>query len=573
MEILLWPFIIVYRIIRFPFDLLKYFVLGIASILISFVKLFMPNKTKENKKQKIKKEKKSKANTEKLEIIKDKKTKKNLKEKTKDKKMEKVNKIDRRFSRIALDDKDVKGMMAKSYKQDAKYSMKSFKKKTSEWYNNLQFVKNAKNKKDINRKTLLIDFNSKDAERNEKKVHYKYLARNPEGRIVRGYFDAFSKLDVHSFLLSEGYEVYKITASKLANFLNLETDTSTRKMKTKDLLFFLTQLSTYLKAGVPLVDAVKTLSHQGKNAKKKKLFQSIIYELTMGESFSEALFKQGQVFPRLLTNMIKTAEMTGQLAETLDNMAEYYGAIEKNRKQVISAMMYPSIIFIMSILVVTFIMIYVIPRFVDIYDQADASIPQITLTVIDISVFLEKNILFVAIGVFLGILFLVLIYKYVKIVKAMFQWLLMHIPVMKNIIIYNEVTVFTKTFGALLNHNVLIMESMEILSRLTNNQIYKMLIMDTVANVGRGDLLSKSFKNHWAFPETAYQMIVTGERTGQLGPMMVKVADYYQEQQKNLVTQVKSLIEPIMISFIAVVVGGILLSVVLPMFNLYNELA
>lgn len=565
MDILFLPFIIIYRLIKLPFDLVKYLFLGLFSAVMIVVRIFVPKKD-ENKKSDVSKIKSSNE--------KEKKTKKEKISKKDKKEQEHKDLIaDKKGQRIALDEKNVKGMVAKSYSHSLKHSKEKMKENASNWYNNLQFVKSSKNKRDINRKTLLIDFESKDAVRSDKKIHYSYLAKNPEGRVIRGNFDAFSKLDVHSFLLSEGYEVYKIKEDKFSTALGLESDSSSKKMSTKDLSFFLTQLSTYIKAGVTLVEAVKVLSKQGKNTKKKKLFQSIIYELSMGESFSEALYKQGKVFPRLLTNMIRTAEMTGQLAETLDNMAEYYEEIEKNRKQVITAMMYPSIIFVMSLCVITFVMIWVVPQFVEIYASADAEVPMITTYVIMLSTFLEENIIFILLSVVVFIIVYVLMFKFVTPFRTLIQWTMMHIPVVKNVIIYNEVTIFTKTFGSLLNHNVLIMESMEILSRLTNNQIYKLMIMDTVANVGRGELLSKAFKDHWAFPETAYQMIVTGERTGQLGAMMSKVAEYYQEQQKNLVTQLKTLVEPIMISFIAVVVGGILLSVVLPMFNLYSAIS
>lgn len=544
-DVLFMPFIIVYRIVRFPFLIIKYFFLGIYYIIKSVVEfiIFLPKKL--FNKSAVKPDKKE-----------------NKKEKNIRKQQEEQEKKS----------KELKGLLVKSYSHTFSHFINKTKEKINERFNNLQVVKNYKNKRDINRRALLMDFNAADSVRNDKKIRYKYLAKNEEGRITRGTFDAFSKLDVHSFLLSEGFEVYKIKEDKLSKFIGLQSESTSSKMSTKDLVFFLTQLSTYLKAGVTLVESVKILSRQGKNASRKKLFESIIYELTMGESFSQALFKQGKVFPRLLINMIETSEMTGQLASTLDNMVEYYSSMEKNRKQLITAMMYPSIIFVMAIAVVTFIMIWVIPQFVTIYASANAEIPGITMAVINLSSFLKDNLLYIAIGITFGIIIFYVAFRYVKPFKTLIQWILMHIPVIKNVIIYNEVTVFTKTFGSLLNHNVLIMNSMDILSRLTNNQIYKMMIEDTVANVGRGELLSKAFKGHWAFPETAYQMIVTGERTGQLGPMMIKVSEYYQEQQKNLVTQVKNFIEPIMISFMAVAVGGILLSVVLPMFNLYSSL-
>jgi type IV pilus assembly protein PilC len=153
----------------------------------------------------------------------------------------------------------------------------------------------------------------------------------------------------------------------------------------------------------------------------------------------------------------------------------------------------------------------------------------------------------------------------------MIQWISMHIPVFGNIMIYNEDTMFTKTFGSLLNHNVFITDSMEVLSKITSNEIYKMLIFDTITNLAKGSSISNAFKDQWAFPVIAYEMILTGEKTGELGNMMVKVSNYYQLQHKNAVNQIKTFIEPIMIVFLTVIVGIILMSVVLPMFNMYSE--
>ena len=148
----------------------------------------------------------------------------------------------------------------------------------------------------------------------------------------------------------------------------------------------------------------------------------------------------------------------------------------------------------------------------------------------------------------------------------------MHLPIVGNIMIYNEVAMFSKTFASLWNHNVFITNSMEILSKITSNEIYKMLIFDAITNVARGEPVSASFKNNWAFPIVAYEMLVTGERTGQPGPMMDRVADYYQEEHRNAVNQIKAFIEPALIIFLAAVVGVILLSVVLPMFSIYGQM-
>jgi type IV pilus assembly protein PilC len=149
----------------------------------------------------------------------------------------------------------------------------------------------------------------------------------------------------------------------------------------------------------------------------------------------------------------------------------------------------------------------------------------------------------------------------------------MKIPVVKNIIIYKEIIMFTKTFASLINYDVFITDSMEILGKITNNEIYRGLIKQAVINLSNGNGVSEAFKDHWAFPPIAYEMLLTGERTGRLGVMMDKVSNYYNSEQKNLVAQLKSLIEPVMIIFLAVVVGVVLLAVIVPMFSMYEQIA
>ena len=456
-----------------------------------------------------------------------------------------------------------------NFGKNLKATPKNIKEALIKKYNNLTIVKNIRNKRDINRQALLISFEGDDAKKSDEKLTYQYVAKDPNGKIVRDYFDAYSKVEVHSFLLSEGYEVYSIKTSSFIQFLNGSVIKT--KVKTKDLIFILTQLSTYIKSGISLVDSLKILSKQYKKRSYQKIFRTIIYDLTMGDSFSQALEKQEQAFPKLLINMVKAAEMTGDLAETLDDMANYYTETEKTRKQMITALLYPTIILIVAIAVLSFIMIYIIPRFVSIYESMDASqIPTITLVVLSFSDFMQKYYLYLFAGFVAFIIIMRLLYMHVKFIRTCLQWIAMHLPVFGNIIIYNEVTMFTKTFSSLLRHNVFITDSMEILNKITNNEIYKMLILDTITNLARGDKISLAFQGHWAFPIPAYEMIVTGEKTGQLAEMMAKVSDYYQELHKNLVLRMKTFIEPVLIVFLTIIVGIIILSIVVPMFNMYS---
>ncbi len=407
--------------------------------------------------------------------------------------------------------------------------------------------------------------------RHKAKKRYNYVVKNLEGKTMSGYFDAYSEIDVHSFLLSQGYYVYSISLDKLSSKLGLAQLSSNKKLKPKDLIFFLTQLSTYIKAGIPLVDSINILSRQTKNKKDKRLYQKIVYELNKGENFSEALIRQGNSFPKLLINMVKSAEMTGQLASTLDDMAKYYKTVETNRKQVISALTYPSVVFVISVAVVTFLILYVVPQFVSIYSGAGATLPNITKFILNFSNFIDKNIIIIALVVVSVLLVLILLYKYITFARYIMQYIAMHIPIIKSIIIYSEVVMFTKTFASLLEHDVFITDSMEILGKITNNEIYKSLIKDAVSNLASGKNLSDAFKNQWAFPEAAYEMLVTGERTGRMAEMMENLSEHYGEEQSVLITQLKSLIEPAMIIFLAVIVGFIVLSIIIPMFDIYNQ--
>jgi len=425
---------------------------------------------------------------------------------------------------------------------------------------------------DLERQVLLLDLEGPDAEKSEKKVMYRYVAKNADGEIVKGYFPAHSKVEVHSFLLNEGHEVYSIVTNKWIQTMYGDASSENRqKIKTKDLIFFTTQLSTYIKAGIPLVDSLRILSRQFKNKGYSRIFRAMIYDLSMGDSFSVAMDKQGAAFPRLLINMVKASEMTGELPEALDDMAEYFTETDKTRKQMITALTYPAIILFISIIALVFIMVYVVPKFVEIFSSIDgADIPGITKFIVNLSGFLQSKwwVLLIAITVFIVVF--IYLYKNVKSFKNAMQWLMMHMPVFGNVIIYNEVTMFTKTFASLLSHNVFITDSMEILNKLTNNEIYKGLINDTINNLAKGEKISLAFKNHWAFPIPAYEMITTGEMTGQLPEMMSKVSAYYQELHRNAVTRIKTFIEPIMILALTAVVGVIVLSIVIPMFNMYT---
>ena len=399
------------------------------------------------------------------------------------------------------------------------------------------------------------------------KKRYKYKIINAVGKKENGTFEAESAEELRNFLLLQEYQVLEIKERSSSDIdINIGN-----KLKVEDLSFMLTQLSTYIKAGIPLVDSVRILAKQAKKPTIKKSYYTLVYELLRGQNLSDAMAEQGNFYPKLLINMIKTAEMTGDLPSILDDMSDYYTTMDQTRKQMISAMIYPTVVLTVAIGVLVFMLVYLVPQFAAMFEQQGNDLPPITKFVMNLSNFTVNNALPIIISVVLFIIIFIILFKKVQKFREAVQVILMHLPVIKNIIIYNEMANFTNTFASLINHGVFITDSMEILSKITNNEVYKRIINKSLEYLARGDTISTAFKGEWAVPIVAYEMIVTGESTGQLGEMLEKVGKYFQMMHKSVIDRLKSLIEPMMILMLGGIVGIILLSIIQPMFAMYDN--
>ena len=398
-------------------------------------------------------------------------------------------------------------------------------------------------------------------------ISYRYTIINSFGKKETGTFDAENPNDVRTFLLSQDYQVLDVKERS-----KWDVDVGGVKLKANDLAFSLTQLSTYIKAGIPLSDSVKILAKQTKKASLKKSFNQLVYQLLKGESFSDAMALQSQTYPKLLVNMVKTAEMTGDLPTILDDMAEYYTAMDQTKKQMKSAMTYPAVVLTLAFGVLIFMLTYLVPQFITLFEDQGAELPALTRFIVNLSTFIREKwyVLIIVAAILVGSF--IYTYKKVQKFREFVQVALMRTPVIGNIIIYNEIANFTKTFASLINHGVFITDSMEILAKITNNEIYHKIIDKTLENLARGETISAAFRGEWAVPIVAYEMIVTGESTGQLGTMMEKVANHFQMLHKTVIDQMKSLVEPLMIVMLAGIVGVILVSIIQPMFSIYSQI-
>ncbi len=403
---------------------------------------------------------------------------------------------------------------------------------------------------------------------NNEKITFKYKYKLSNGKIKTNTFDAYNIEQAKNFLTNEGYNVVSLEPVK-KNFLALDL-ILTSPIKTSEMAFALTQISTYLKAGISLIDAYRILAKQAVNPIVKKIYDMVVYDLLTGESLSEALAHQPKVFPKLLTNMVKSAELTGDLPVILDDMADYYTAIDKTKKELKSAMTYPTIVLIMAVAVIVFVLEVVVPQYVEMFSAWSSDLPFITVMTINFSNFIRTNLLELLIILIIILLLYLYAFRNIKHFRKLMQFIYLKIPVVKNIIMYSEVSMFAKTFASLLNHGVFITDSMDVLIKVSDNEIYRGIMAKTIKNLNRGGKISEAFKNNPYIPVVAYEMIVTGETTGKLGTMMEKVADYYESLYQNATKSIKSLVEPILIVFLTFTVGVIIISIIVPMFEMYK---
>ena len=400
------------------------------------------------------------------------------------------------------------------------------------------------------------------------KISFRYKAIR-DGKKINGTFDAYNIEQAKKYLTNTGLTITEIAPRNKYDFDIVIGN----PLSLSDIAFALTQLATYIRAGITLVDSVRLIAKQTEKSAKKKIYDMVVYDLLSGDDFSTALSKQPKVFPKLLINMVKSAELTGDLPNVLDEMADYYTSIAKTRKEIKSAMTYPTFVLIFAIIVVTFVLIWIVPQYQTMFEGFGAELPNITVMTIALSDFLRANLLYILMIIIIFLLLYIFLFRNVRSFRRTMQNINLHLPVLKKIIMYSEVSMFARTFASLLNHGVYITDSMDVLMNISENEVYRSIIIDTVKNLNAGGKISDAFKNHWAFPVVAYEMIVTGENTGELGTMMGKVADYYDSLHKNAVASIKSLIEPFLIIFLAGSVGLIILAVILPMFEMYKVIA
>ena len=399
-------------------------------------------------------------------------------------------------------------------------------------------------------------------------ITFSYQARDMSGKIVSGIQDALNEDNAVTSLMSRGLMVLSLQQKSVAS----KTRKKTWSVKETDLVLFTRQLSTMIEAGISLVQALTALYDQC-DPKKQKSLRHIISDVTTrvqgGETFHESIAKHPRVFDRLFISMVKAGEHGGLLAEILDRLAGFLEASARLRKKIKSAMTYPVIVICIAMLITTFLIVKVVPIFGEIFADFGSKLPAPTQFLIDVSDFMRGEWYYLLAGVF-GIIFGVRTFIRSTRGKQLWDRWKLKLPVFGPLIHKICMSRFARTFAQLIRSGVPILEVLDIVGGASGNHVVETSIKGVGSDVEKGDNLSVALSKKPIFPPMMLRMVAAGEATGKIDTMLEKMADFWDEEIEAMLDALTSLIEPMLIVFLGVIVGGIVIAMFLPIFKL-NE--
>jgi type IV pilus assembly protein PilC len=396
---------------------------------------------------------------------------------------------------------------------------------------------------------------------------YVWTGKNRYGDMVGGERVAVSIEEVRATLQKEQIAVTNIKAKRRVitiPFLKRE------KVKLKDLAIYSRQLSVLIDAELPLIQGLNILAEQTKNKYFKRVITTVREDVEAGSTLNQAKRKFPKAFDELYCNLIASGEQSGSLDIMLRRLAEFIEKVVKLRSKVKQAMVYPSAIVGFAIVVAIFLLWKIIPVFASIYLELGAELPGLTAGVIALSRFVQKYILFI----FIGIVALVIAFNYFRKTpqgRLIVDRFILRIPVFGELMRKVALSRVTRTLSTLVSGGVPMLESLRITSSTAGNVILESAIMQSRQQVAEGKSLTESFKETGQFPFMLTQMVSVGEATGTLDEMLTKLADFYDEEVDASVSSLLALLEPILMIFVGCLVGALVISMYLPIFNLMQQ--
>jgi type IV pilus assembly protein PilC len=376
---------------------------------------------------------------------------------------------------------------------------------------------------------------------------------------------ADSKTDVIDYL-----KLNKFTVVKIKNRENIDLGKFTAKrIKSKDLAVFCKQIYAMLKAGVTIVNILDILKQQTENKKLKGLIRLMHEDLLKGHTFSEALQNQKGAFPGSFISMVEAGELSCNIDVIMDRLSKHYEKEYKIENKIKSAMTYPIVLSIVCTAVVIFLLTSIMPTFAEMYVNSGVSLPKLTLVIINIGNFLKQFWILIILAILFFVFTVSFIGKIAE-VKVKQDYFKLKIPAVKNLIIKVAASRFARTLSTLLGSGVTLLDALETVSGVTGNLYMCNKILEIKEDVRRGLPLSSLLQQQGIFPPMIYYMIKIGEDSGSIEEVLDKTADFYDDEIETVIQRLITLLEPIMIVVMAIIIGFIVISMVLPMFEMVN---
>jgi len=335
-----------------------------------------------------------------------------------------------------------------------------------------------------------------------------------------------------------------------------------------DIAIFMRQLATMLSAGIPLVQSFEIVGTGHENAAMQKLILSVKADVEGGSALAESLAKHPLYFDDLVINLVEAGEQAGALESLLDKIATYKEKTEALKKKIKKALTYPAAVLVVAFVVTTILLIFVIPAFEDLFKGFGADLPTFTRAVIDLSVFIRAKGVYIAIMMGIGIFSF---FYFKKRSRAMRHWLdriSLKIPVIGPILQKAAIARYARTLSTMFAAGVPLVEALESVAGATGNIVYEVGVLEMRDEVSTGQRLQQAMENTDLFPNMVIQMIAVGEESGSLDDMSSKVADFFEEDVDNAVDNLSSLLEPMIMSILGVLVGGLVVAMYLPIFKM-----
>jgi type IV pilus assembly protein PilC len=396
---------------------------------------------------------------------------------------------------------------------------------------------------------------------------FEYTARAPSGQIQKGQLDVASKDDVSAYLRKNRLILVSVREAPKQISLSL----GVQRIKTRDIVIFTRQFATMINAGLPLVQSLNILAQQTENKALRDVTKAVVYDVESGHTLADAFSKHPKAFTDLYVNMVAAGEAGGILDTILLRLATF---LEKNDalvRKVKAAMVYPGVIITVAFAAIAVLLIFVIPTFESMFASAGMELPLPTRIVIGMSNALI-NYWWMALLAIGGVIFAIRQYYSTANGRRQIDGMLLRAPVLGDLLRKSAVSRFTRTLGTLVSSGVSILDGLEITAKTAGNSVIHDAVMESRQSIAGGETIAAPLEKSKVFPPMVISMIAVGEQTGGMDEMLSKIADFYDEEVDVAVSALLSLMEPAMIVVLGVIVGGMVIAMYLPIFDMMNAI-